>query len=138
MRLADLLGRKDFRRAAQRALEAAGDTIRQAPLAQGQSVLAVMRYIAAVRQWVLAEEEPTAETTAVLQTLHQAYLPGHVLACRLAGSKLSRSVNLDHLFIDRPAASSPWSLYYCKNCTCQPPANTLSAAKALIAEAAEN
>ncbi len=138
LRLADLLDRDDFRQSARRAIESASETICQAPLAQGQSVLAVMRHTAAVRQWVLAAGEPSEEAEEVLRTLRQSYLPGHVLACRLAGSTLSPSACLDALFIDRPTTSHSWELYYCEGYTCLPPVNTLSAAKDLIATALEN
>ena len=75
LRLADLLGRDDFRQSAQRALEIAGDTIRQAPLAQGQSVLALMRQATAVRQWVMVGSDPSPEAQEILHNLRRAYLP---------------------------------------------------------------
>ena len=137
LRLADLLGRDDFRQSAQRAIEVAGDTIRQAPLAQGQSVLALMRQVTAVRQWVMAGSEPSPEAKEVIHALRQTYLPDHVLACRLGDSTSAASAALDHLFSDRPASSTTWELHYCEGYTCLSPANTLAAAKTLITRAAE-
>ncbi len=136
LRLADLLGREDFRQSAQRALEVAGDTIRQAPLAQGQSVLALMRQATAVRQWVMVGSEPSSEAQEVLHDLRHAYLPCHVLACRLGDSISSSSEALDHLFLDRPVGATSWELHYCEGHTCLAPASTLAAAKTLITKAA--
>ncbi|MEC7501652.1 MAG: thioredoxin domain-containing protein [Planctomycetota bacterium] len=138
LRLADLLGRDDFRQSAQRALEVAGDTIRQAPLAQGQSVLALMRQATAVRQWVMVGSEPSSETQEILHDLRQAYLPYHVLACRLDDSMSASSDALDHLFLDRPVGGTSWELHYCEGYTCLAPAGTLAAAKTLIKKAAES
>ena len=136
LRLADLLGRDDFRQSAQRALEVAGDTIRQAPLAQGQSVLALMRQATAVRQWVMVGSEPSPETQEILHDLRRAYLPCHVLACRLGDSMSASSEALDHLFLDRPVGATSWELHYCEGYTCLAPASTLAAAKTLITKAA--
>ncbi len=136
LRLADLLGREDFRQSAQRALEVAGDTIRQAPLAQGQSVLALMRQATAVRQWVMVGSEPSSEAQEVLHDLRHAYLPCHVLACRLGDSISSSSEALDHLFLDRPVGATSWELHYCEGHTCLAPASTLNTAKTLITKAA--
>ncbi|MEC7697090.1 MAG: thioredoxin domain-containing protein [Planctomycetota bacterium] len=136
LRLADLLGRDDFRQSAQRALEVAGDTIRQAPLAQGQSVLALMRQATAVRQWVMVGSEPSSEAQEVLHDLRHAYLPCHVLACRLGDSISSSSEALDHLFLDRPVGATSWELHYCEGHTCLAPASTLTTAKTLITKAA--
>ena len=136
LRLADLLGREDFRQSAQRALEVAGDTIRQAPLAQGQSVLALMRQATAVRQWVMVGSEPSSEAQEVLHDLRHAYLPCHVLACRLGDSISSSSEALDHLFLDRPVGATSWELHYCEGYTCLAPVSTVAAAKTLITKAA--
>ena len=136
LRLADLLGRDDFRQSAQRALAVAGDTIRKAPLAQGQSVLALMRQATAVRQWVMVGSEPSSEAQEVLHDLRHAYLPCHVLACRLGDSISSSSEALDHLFLDRPVGATSWELHYCEGHTCLAPASTLTTAKTLITKAA--
>ena len=141
LRLADLLGRDGFRQSAQRALEVAGDTIRQAPLAQGQSVLALMRQETPVRQWVMVGSEPSSETNEILQDLRQAYLPDHVLACRLDDSMSASSDALDHLFLDRSVgatSATSWELHYCEGYKCLAPVGTLGAAKTLIKKAAES
>ncbi|MDG2408315.1 MAG: thioredoxin domain-containing protein [Pirellulales bacterium] len=135
LRLADLLGRDDLRLAAQRALEAAADTLRKAPLAQGQGVLAIVRYAAPIRQWVLAGKEQTQETTEVLKSLRAAYLPSHVLACRLGASTFPHSHQLDKLFLERPAKETAWELYHCERFACQEPAKTMAAAKDMILNA---
>ena len=132
LRLADLLGREALRLAAHRALEAAADPLRKAPLAQGQGVLAVARYAAPVRQWVLAGKEQTQETTEVLRSLRAAYLPSHVLACRLGTSKFPHIHHLDKLFLERPAKEATWELHHCESFACQEPAKTMAAAKDMV------
>ena len=137
LRLAGLLGRDDLRVSAERALQAAADILPKAPLAQGQSVLALMRYVAPVRQWVLAGREPNQEAADILKSLWAAYLPEHVLACRLNDATASQSRHLDDLFSGRPSTESAWELYLCEGFTCQQPAQTVAAAQEMIAVATD-
>ncbi len=81
---------------------------------------------------MLAGKEQTQETTEILKSLRAAYLPSHVLACRLGTSKFPHSHHLDKLFQERPAKETAWELYHCESFACREPAKTMAAAKDMI------
>jgi len=135
LRLGSLLGRDAMRITAERALQAASETLCGAPLAQGQTVLALLRHHAPIRQWVLAARQPSEEVTGILQSLQKTYLPEHVLACRLNPAGPQQSLLLNDLFTGRPMSGQAWELYCCEGFTCQQPARSASEARAMIATA---
>ena len=137
LRLSNLLDNSKMRSIAERALAAAAETLQGAPLAQGQTILALLRYHGPVRQWVMTAERPVGEAAEVLQNLRCAYLPEHVLACRLNPQDSDRSLSLDSLFTNRPSSGQSWELHYCEDFTCQQPARSIENAKALIASASQ-
>ena len=138
LRLGNLLGNDAMRRTAARALEAAADTLRRAPLAQGQTLLALLRHHAPPRQWVMAAGTPGEEMSQVVQSLRQTYLPDHVLACRVDPKQDATSRFLDPLFTGRPSAGHAWELFYCENFTCRQPARSVAEANALVAASASS
>jgi uncharacterized protein YyaL (SSP411 family) len=107
--------------------------LRRAPLAQGQTLLALLRHHAPPRQWVMAAGTPGEEMSQVVQSLRQAYLPAHVLACRVDPKRDATSRFLDPLFTGRPSAGHAWELFYCENFTCRQPARSVAEANALVA-----
>ena len=130
LRLGQLLDRADYLDAAERTLAVAAPIMQRAPLAAGQMLLALDRYLGPARELVLLGDFTLDDTKDAIAAVHRQYLPRSVVAARDADPNRSatpRSKQLDELFAARESADSQPVLYVCQNFSCQAPAVGLAA-----------
>jgi uncharacterized protein len=108
---------------------AAAPIMERAPMAAGQMLLALDRYLGPAHELVLVGDFSRDDTKAALAALHRRYLPRSVLAARdskHAGGGF-RSAHLDGLFAGKSSGDGQPVLYICENFACQAPAVGLAA-----------
>jgi len=130
LRLSQLLGRTDYYNAAVGTFAAAVPLLERAPMAAGQMLRALDRYLGPAHELVLLGDLAGDATKDALAALHRRFLPRAVLAIRdsnSAGTEISRSTALDALFTGREASDGQPVLYVCENFACQAPAVGLTA-----------
>jgi uncharacterized protein YyaL (SSP411 family) len=124
LRLGKLLGRGDYFEAAEETLAAAVPIMERAPMAAGQMLLALDRYLGPGQEFVLVGDFSREDTKVALAAVHRRYLPRSVVAARdskpIADSV--RSPPLDELFAGKTSRDGQPVLYICQNFTCQEPA----------------
>ncbi len=129
LRLGRLTGNKSYLDAAEGTLTAAIPVLERAPLAAGQMLIALDRYIGPAHEIVLVGDMEKQESLDAWRTLHTKYLPRSILAIRdsvpVAG--IPRAAQLDELFASKESADGKPVLYVCENFTCQEPAIGLDA-----------
>jgi uncharacterized protein YyaL (SSP411 family) len=123
LRLGKLTGRGDYHDAAAATLAAAVPIMQRAPMAAGQMLLALDRYLGPSHELVLV-----GDLTA-LPAIHQRYLPRCVLAFR---GESVRSPQLGELFAGKKSPDGRPVLYVCENFSCQEPAVGLEAIRAAL------
>ena len=123
-RLAQVTGRKDFRRSAERALEAFGKLLRESPFAAPHLLAVAMLLEKPPRQIVLAGETGDPALEAMRREIGRRFLPGAVVL--FAGG-----ADRDRLAALQPAAAGMKPLggkpaaYVCENFTCRLPVSTV-------------
>jgi uncharacterized protein YyaL (SSP411 family) len=132
LRLGKLLGRRAYLDAAAETLSAAVPIMQRAPMAAGQMLLALDRYLGPSQELVLVGDAEKA--AGVLAAIEQRYLPRVVFARRggKAGSSSLPSEGLDELFLGKASASGEPVLYVCENFACQEPAVGIVAISAAL------
>jgi len=121
LRLGKLLGRRDYLVAAEKTLLAATSVLERAPMAAGQMLLALDRYLGPSHELVLVGGTGQASVEAARAAIGHCYLPRSVLAARLSPLK-QKSSQLDELFAGRESKDDEPVLYVCENFACQAPA----------------
>ena len=119
-RLAAFTGRDTYRRAAERAVEAAAAIAAQAPSAVGQSLLALDILLGPIEEAVILGTPEHASTAAVVSALRGRFRPRGITALRpptTGGGKQP----LDALFANRSAQGAEVTLYRCEGSACLPP-----------------
>ena len=122
LRLGKLLGRSDYLDAAENTLAAAVPIMERAPMAAGQMLLALDRYLGPAHELVLVGDFARDDTKAALAAIHRRYLPRSVLAARDSKPTIRRrSVrrHLDELFAGKTSPDGQPVLYVCQNFACQ-------------------
>jgi hypothetical protein len=125
LRLGKLLGRRDYLDAAADTLAAAVPIMRQAPMAAGQMLLALDRYLGPAHELTLVGELGRDDVASASAIIMQHYLPRSVIAIRLRDPKFAdsnRAPELDALFAGKASSDGEPVLYVCENFTCQEPA----------------
>ena len=125
LRLGQLLGRSDYLDAAERTLAAALPIMQRAPMAAGQMLLALDRYLGPADELVLVGDVSRDDTKQVIAAIHRRYLPRSVLAARDTGatdSTSSQSQHFNQIFEGRASPDGQPVLYVCENFECQAPA----------------
>jgi uncharacterized protein YyaL (SSP411 family) len=121
LRLAQITGREDFRRSAERALTAFSSRLSAAPSALPQMLAACEFLLSEPRQIIIAGERDAADTQSLLRTLASRFVPNRIVMlldsadtreALGAGIPVVASMNK----IDGRAAA-----YVCRNYTCQLP-----------------
>jgi uncharacterized protein len=124
LRLGKLLGRSDYLDAAESALAAALPILQRAPMAAGQSLLALDRYLGPSHELVLVGDLARDDTKDAIAAIHRRYLPRSVFAARdsmRGDADASRSRELDKIFAGKESKDGQLVLYVCQNFACQSP-----------------
>jgi uncharacterized protein YyaL (SSP411 family) len=137
LRLGKLLGRSDYLDAAEQTLSAAAPVMQRAPMAAGQMLLALDRYLGPAHELVLVGDMARDDTKQAIAAVQHRYLPRSIVAARdakSADSDAARSAALDKLFAGRESRDGQPVLYVCQNYTCQAPARGLAAIQSQLQE----
>ena len=127
LRLGKLLGRRDYLDAAAGTLAAAMPIMERAPMAAGQMLLALDRFLGPSHELVLVGSPGNVES--VLAAIEKRYLPRSVFARRCGWDQSSQ---LDGLFAGKTSPDGEPVLYVCENFACQEPAAGFAAISAAI------
>jgi uncharacterized protein YyaL (SSP411 family) len=137
IRLGRLLNRTDYLDAAKRTLAAALPIMQRAPMAAGQMLLALDRYIGPAHELVLVGDMSRDDTNQAIVAIHRRYLPCSILAARdtrAADSAGEQSRHLEEIFTGRESFDGQPVLYVCQNFACQEPAVGLAAIEEQVAK----
>jgi uncharacterized protein YyaL (SSP411 family) len=124
LRLGKLLGRRDYLDAGTATVAAAVPIMARAPMAAGQMLLALDRYLGPAHELVLVGNSADA-----VQAVQRSYLPRSVFAVSGDANHLSL---LKELFAGKSSPHGEPALYVCENFACQEPALGLPAIKAKL------
>jgi len=130
LRLGRLLGRADYLDAAERTLAAAAPTMQRSPLAAGQMLLALDRYLGPANELVLVGDMGRSETKDAIAAIHRRYLPRSVIAARdfrQSDADGAQSSHLDEIFTGKESSDGQPVLFVCQNFACQEPVIGLAA-----------
>jgi hypothetical protein len=135
VRLGTLLGRSEYLRTAEAVLAAAVPIMERAPMAAGQMLLALDRWLGPAHELVLVGDVHREDSQSVLPLLQRHYLPRSVVAVRLddrANRAAHRSAALDKIFAGKTSRDGQPVLFVCQNFTCEEPAVGLAAIEARL------
>jgi uncharacterized protein len=134
LRLGKLLGRGKYLDAAQKTLAAAVPIMERAPMAAGQMLLALDRYLGPAHELVLVGDFSRDDTKDALGAIHRRFLPRSVCAARDSKQAANgfRSPHLVELFAGKSSPDGKPVLYICQNFACQEPAIGLGAIKSQL------
>ncbi len=130
LRLGRLLGRSDYLDAAEKTLMAGLSVMERAPMAAGQMLVALDRYLGPSHELALVGDMARDDTKTAIASMGRRYLPRTVKAARDSTStdaSATRSSRLDELFAGKESADGRPVLYVCQNFACQAPAVGLTA-----------
>jgi len=129
VRLGTLLGRDEYLRTAEAVLAAAVPIMERAPMAAGQMLLALDRYLGPAYELVVVGEFHREDSQSVVPLLQRRYLPWSVMAVRLdaANRPAHRSTHLDKMFAGKTSRDGQPVLFVCQGFTCEQPAVGLAA-----------
>jgi uncharacterized protein YyaL (SSP411 family) len=137
LRLGRLLGRSDFLDAAERTLAVAVPIMQRAPMAAGQMLLALDRFLGPANEFVLVGDLARDATKRAIAAVHRCYLPRTVIAARethSADPTAAQSQFLNDIFAGKESPKGQPVLYVCQNFNCQVPAVGLAAIESQLAE----
>jgi uncharacterized protein YyaL (SSP411 family) len=129
VRLGQLLGRADYLQAAERTLDAGAHVMRSIPMAAGQLLLALDRYLGPSRELLLVGDLASSDSASVIGAIRRRYLPRCVIAARdfETDGHEDRTAVLDDAFAGKSAADGEPTLYVCEHFTCQEPVRGVEA-----------
>jgi uncharacterized protein YyaL (SSP411 family) len=120
LRLAALTGRDDFADTGRETLQSVHVVLEQAPMAAGQSLIALDFLLGPTREFaVLAGTDPTEHRVA-LETIAGHFLPHKVVAPAVAETA-GRLAGTTPLLADRTARGGRVTTYICERLACQAP-----------------
>ncbi|MCA9232585.1 MAG: thioredoxin domain-containing protein [Planctomycetales bacterium] len=123
VRLGKLTGKQEYLQAAEAALLPSVDLMRRAPVAAGQSLIALNLLLGPTYEIVLAGDTAEEETRRVLSDLNRRYLPNKVLALASeSGASNLPPALLADLLVGKSKSEGTVTLYVCEGHTCQAPA----------------
>lgn len=125
LRLSQITGRKDFRAAADRTLQAFATRLRATPEALPQMLVALVYSRSGIRQIVLVGQKQNGKTLAFLQALNQRFLP-HTVVLLVDGDAARRTLAgyLPAIQTTSEVDGAP-TAYVCENFTCRLPTTEL-------------
>jgi uncharacterized protein YyaL (SSP411 family) len=125
LRLGKLLGNTEYLRTAEAVLAAAVPIMQRVPMAAGQMLLALDRYLGPAQELVLVGAGPAMNDA--VRAVERSYLPRSVFGHRTDKAEAgSTSPLLASLFAGKESGGEP-TLYVCENFACQEPAVGLAA-----------
>ncbi len=127
LRLAEMTGREEFRRSAQRALEAFSSRLLAAPATMPQMVVALEFARSTRRQIILAGALDDPATQAFRRELGRRFLPHRIVL--MADARLAE--RHPAIAAMRPVNGKP-AAYVCENFTCRLPATDLDQLRELL------
>jgi uncharacterized protein YyaL (SSP411 family) len=120
LRLAALTGREDLEAAGRAALESMQFVMEQAPMAAGQSVVALDFLLASPRELAVAAGDDPEEYRAALEAVNARFLP-HKVVAPAPGPPSAELVQLVPLLANRPAREGRVTTYICEHFACREP-----------------
>lgn len=97
----------------------------QAPMAAGQMLLALDRYLGPANELVLVGDMSRDDTRQAISAIHRRYLPRSVVAVRdtkSADPTAAQSRHLNEIFFGKESPNGQALLYVCENFACDVPA----------------
>lgn len=131
-RLGKLTGRTDLLAAGEGCLLAGLSIMQRSPTAAGQMLIALDLYLGPTQELVFLSDEANGATFGLLHEIQKKFLPGKVLAARIAGGPSDKSPHLSALFDQRSAGSNHVALYVCESYACQAPLTSSSDIQAAL------
>ncbi|HEV3122358.1 MAG TPA: thioredoxin domain-containing protein [Isosphaeraceae bacterium] len=120
LRLGAITGREAFRAAGWATLQAAGQVMRQAPMAAAQSLIALDFALAPRREFAVVAGSQPNEFADVMRAIYNHFLPHKVVAPKPPGS-VGAAAQLTPLLDERPAREGRTTTYVCVDFVCKEP-----------------
>jgi uncharacterized protein YyaL (SSP411 family) len=120
LRLAALTGRDDLQAAGRKTLESVQYVMEQAPMAAGQSLVALDFLLAAPQEFAVIAGTDPGEYRAVLERLWSRFLP-HKVVAPVPAPPAPELVEVVPLLADRPAHAGRATTYICERFACRAP-----------------
>ena len=119
LKLALLLDREDYRRAAEAVLEDLSGGIARVPGGFGRLLSALDFYLSTPYEVVVVGDPDAPDTEALLEAVYSAYIPNKVVAGRSEDDE--EAARLVPLLTERPTREGKATAYVCVNHACQRP-----------------
>ena len=120
LRLGALTGRDDLAEAGRKTLEAVQVLMERAPMAAGQSLVALDFLLAAPRELAIIAGDDPDEFRAAIEAVYSRFLPHKVVAPATAEQASSLAATVP-LLADRPARDGRTTTYICERFACREP-----------------
>jgi uncharacterized protein YyaL (SSP411 family) len=120
LRLAALTGRDDLAAAGRATLQSVRLVLEKAPMAAGQSLVALDFLLGATREYAVIAGRDPAEHRSVLEMIYARFEPHRVVATATSDQADARAATVP-LLAHRPARDGRTTTYICENQACQPP-----------------
>jgi uncharacterized protein len=120
LRLGALTGRDDLAEAGRKTLEAVQVLMERAPMAAGQSLVALDFLLAAPCELAIIAGDDPDEFRAAIEAVYSRFLPHKVVAPATAEQASSRAATVP-LLADRPARDGRTTTYICEHFACREP-----------------
>jgi uncharacterized protein YyaL (SSP411 family) len=131
LRLAALTGREELQTAGRKTLESVQYVMEQAPMAAGQSLVALDFLLAAPQEFAVVAGGDLEEYRAVLGALWGRFLP-HKVVAPAASPPAAELVRLVPLLADRPARDGRTTTYICERFACRAPVAGIAGLEAAL------
>ena len=132
LRLSQMTGNEQWREMAERSIRAFGKRLKTAPYTMPQMMAAVHFLMDKPKQILIAGQQDSSDTRAILRTIHRRFIPNKIILLADDGEVHKRLATeltvLKHLDqIDGKATA-----YVCENYICQLPTNQLAVLDSLL------
>jgi uncharacterized protein len=137
LRLGRLLGRTDYLDAAEQTMTAALPIMERVPMAAGQMLLGLDRFVGPSYELVLVGDMARDDVKSAIAIVHRQFLPRAVFAARDSASTDptgAQSGHLNEIFAGKESVEGQPVLYVCQNFACQSPTIGLAAIEAKLGE----
>jgi uncharacterized protein len=131
LRLGSLTGREAFITMGEATLQSVSQLLEQAPMAVGQSLIALDFLLATPREFAVVSGSDRSEFVAALEAIYGRFLPHKVVAPSPSDGSAA-SAHLVPLLADRPAQGARLTTYICEHSTCQAPVVGLEGLEAAL------
>jgi uncharacterized protein len=121
LRLAQFTDRVNYRDAAEKTLQLFGDRLRKAPSTVAQMACALDFYLSKPKQIVIAGKADAADTRAMLQAVHEHYLPNAIAILADGGDQQKALTKLLPFLETIKSIDGKATAYVCVNYACQLP-----------------